>query len=253
METGLATYNELKNIAQIDPDTAWLYSGGNRVSVDNEHRDGFIFKESSEKVTELSAMVLAIKSLHSHRQPNEAEKRKGAPSHALNADWCESFTNRSDAKCTDCAAYDACAWKMELTLSIPDREGDFLITIPTVSSMRFREACKDLAKKQKRHFSKVIWKMTVHVEKSNGNNYPVLDFAPFDLATGAALNTAQPAPTVDPLAGLRNALKESRAAVRAAGLEPQPVLTQAQALALTADELTAAIATALEQLANVAA
>ena len=245
----LATYSEIKNIAQIDPDTAWLYSGGNRVSVDNEHRDGFIFKESSEKVTSLSAMVLGIKSLHSHRQPNEAEKRKGAPSHALSADWCESFTNRADAKCTDCAAYDACAWKMELTLSIPDREGDFLITIPTVSSMRFREACKELAKKSKRHYSKVIWKMTVHVEKSNGNNYPVLNFEPFDLTTGAELTTAStiPATVVDPRAGLRAALKDTRAALRAASIEPAP-MTQAQAADMTADELIAALRAAQEQL-----
>jgi hypothetical protein len=255
METGLTKQN-IGAIANIDPTTAWLYAPSNRISIDNDNRNGFIVKgETDEKIAQLAAKITNVKPMNSHKQPNEKEKAKGAPTHNALSDWCESadgkLTTTRGAPCAGCPAFNACNWKMELTMNIAGREGDFLMTIPTVSSMRFKEAAQKVAKSFGLHFSQAIWLMTVKVEKSDDNKYPVVVFEPRDL-NGDPL-TGRPAPAADPLAGLREQLREVRGLVRAAEIEPQPALTQAQALALTADELTAAIATALEQLANVAA
>lgn len=204
--------NDLAVIAQTDPTTAWLYAGGNRISIDNERRDGFVVKGSDEKLTEIRAIITTATQLYSHRQPDE---KRDAPRHADAVEWCESRdnkrTNSQGKPCGDCAAFAECKWKIELSLLIADREGEYLMTIPTASSMRFKAAVADLAKQHKRHFSQVVWRMWVTVEKSGGNVFPVVNFKPLDPENGEPFGNGG---TLDELRNIRNALKTAGAKLR---------------------------------------
>jgi hypothetical protein len=189
MEQGLTIQGQT-DLAQLDPATAWIYAPNNRIGIDNESRNGFVVKGTDEKISELSVIVRGIKPLHSHKQPDE--KRKNDARHIAPVEWCESFDNRitnsQGEKCATCPAFSDCKWKFELTVNVADREGDYLLTIPTVSSLRFQNTVKTLAKNHRLHFTQAVFKMTVHVEKSNNNAYPVIDFAVYDMESGESLS-----------------------------------------------------------------
>ena len=195
--TALATREQLNEIANYDPTSSFLYEGGGlRVSIDNEKRNGFVVKqggEVAEELTELKVLVLSASPLNSHRQPGE--KEKGKPRHADDVEWCESRDGKKNSvngtPCNSCPASADCKWKIELSLAIPDREEEFMLTLPTASSMRFKQAVQKLGKLHARHFSQVVWHMWVTVEKSDGNVYPVVNYRIFDPQSGTEfdLNT----------------------------------------------------------------
>lgn len=194
--TALATREQLNEIAQHDPATAWLYTGGGkRLSINNDTRNGFIVKtggETVEELSELRALIGSVTSLNSHRQPGEKDKDK--PRHAESVEWCESRDNKhtsvNGTACDGCPANSECKWKIELEMLLADREEQYLLTIPTASAMRFKQAAQKLAQIHKRHYSQVLWRMWVTVEKSNGNSYPVVNYQVFDLDSGAELSLA---------------------------------------------------------------
>lgn len=184
------------DIANVQPETAWLYSGGGmRLSIDNKHRDGFVINSTEETVKDLVAQIVTVTSLHSHRQPDE---KRGGAKHAEANEWCESKTNKMDEKCNGCPAFDECKWKIELELSVVERDGVYLLTIPTVSAMRFKDAVSKLGRIHKKHFTQVVWRMTVEVEQKDGNTFPVIKFEPFDVEDGSPFDLTGGTPKASP-------------------------------------------------------
>lgn len=184
--TALATRNQMNEIANVDPTTAWLYVGGKRLAINNDTRNGFVVKaggEAVEEISELHAQITNATSLHSHRQPGEKDKDK--PRHADAVEWCESNDNKQTStngyQCAECPAMADCKWKIELTMQLADREDEYKLTIPTASAMRFKQAVQKLAQVYHRHFTQALWRMWVTVERSNGNAFPVVNYEVFDL------------------------------------------------------------------------
>lgn len=209
--TALATREELNQIAAVDPSTAWLYSGGNRISINNDTRNGFILKGSEEQVSELRCVIKGIAPLHSHRQPNDKQRADGKPVHAEKVEWCESRNGKETSvggtECGTCPANSNCAWKIELDLVLSGRDGSFLLTIPTVSSMRFKDAAQKVAKVHRLHFSQVAWRLWVAVEKSNGNSFPVVNFEAHDMQTGETLGDGPAKATAPANTAITNAVQ----------------------------------------------
>lgn len=193
--TALATREQLNEIAQHDPATAWLYTGGKRLSINNDTRNGFVIKSGGsavEELSELRALIGSLVPLNSHKQPGDRPQDKGKPRHADNTEWCESrdgkHTSTNGISCEGCPAYGECKWKIELEMILADREEQYLLTIPTASAIRFKQAAQKLAQIHKRHFSQALWRMWVTVEKSNGNSFPVVNYQVFDLDSGEELS-----------------------------------------------------------------
>lgn len=223
--TALATREELNGIANVDPSTAWLYSGGNRISINNETRNGFILKGAEEQLAELRCVIQSASQLHSHRQPNDKQRQNGKPAHVASVEWCESKdgkqTGSNGSDCAPCPARDECMWKIEVELLLNGRDGTFLLTLPTVSSMRFKDACNKLARAHRLHFSQVAWRLTVATEKSNGNTFPVVSFEAHDMQTGETLGDApaKQSPRIEPSTQKQDAPKVKRVLKAAPGFD----------------------------------
>jgi hypothetical protein len=198
----------IAEVASQVPSMAFLYkSAGKRFSLDNATRSGFKSGDTEGVIPELRGLITDAAELHSHQQGKGGDK-KNPLLHKSEREWCESWDgNRTSVDgfaCAECAAKAYCAtqYKIQLTFQLVDDEEEYLLTVPTVSAIRLRLAAQKLAATTGKHLSQVMTVMTVHSEKSKaGNDFPAVEYAFFDLQTGAALAlNGNPQPKPQPTA-----------------------------------------------------
>jgi hypothetical protein len=162
----------------------WLYKTTRRLSIDNKTRRGFVDKASDSILEQIIVQITSATPLNSHRNPNEGEP--GAR-HEDSVEWCESrngkHTSTRGYDCRQCPATANCSWKIELTVVMKDQNGEpqeYLLTLPTASSVRFRHTAQALNKRTGKHIEDVLWRGTVTVEENKERRlvYPVANFAP---------------------------------------------------------------------------
>lgn len=193
MDNQLAKTNALPEEYQA---FGFLYEGGvPRFSVDKT--ECFVVKKGGEvveKVPELKVMILSPQELYSHRQPDPKNPNdKGKPTHVEEVEYCESRngkkTSVGGSQCSDCLAYKACGYKIELRMSVAGRDSNYLLTLPEVSAYRLKSATQQLWDIHQLRPWQVVWQMWVKTEKNSYNNdFPVVQFKALNAETGDELS-----------------------------------------------------------------
>ena len=164
--------------------TDWLYKTTRRLSIDNKTRRGFVDKSTDQILESIFVQITNASPLNSHRQPQDED---GKARHMDSVEWCESRngkrTSTRNFDCRQCPAQNECSWKIELTLVMQDAGGEpqeYMLTLPTASSVRFRQTAQSLNKRTGKRVEDVLWVGTVTVEENKERRlvYPVANLAP---------------------------------------------------------------------------
>lgn len=171
----------------VDP-YGWLYDVQPRIGLSTDK--AFIHIKSSDTlVKQFTAVVQDVHRFHSHRQPNPLAKNDaGKPEHASPNDWCESDNNKQTSRdgydCHSCPAISACSFKLAVTVNSPELGEAHILTMPTVSAIRFSDAMRQLYKQYKYRFDDpaVGW-LFYHItfdDRQQGMTYPIIMAMPID-------------------------------------------------------------------------
>ena len=193
-----------------------------RLALNNETRQGIVDKATGETLPDVWLQLVKSEQLYSHMNPADGE---AGPRHESSKSWCESRNKKQTSaegySCVQCAARDACGWKIELTVIRETDAGpvEYLFTLPTASAVRFRQTLKTLTARHNAHPTQVLWSVTAqpYSDKEKRRVYPVAIWRAFELEskteydlseqaavprspTPAPANTRSAAPALPPVA-----------------------------------------------------